>query len=179
MGFLSTPGPLIDELLPEPEGPSLEETIAALPAGLADLLRSRRLFTNVRWQDYVEDGEVDRVDIYDLEDAEAASSQLAIDTNQHAIMFDIDVPATLDDGLFRAGDFTWSTKPAPAWLIPSSTEGHSHLYVHCNLPWSMVLRILKQFAHAGVVEQGYLQVSEKRGFTALRLPWIHKEDTGG
>jgi hypothetical protein len=164
--------------LEQVETPQGEHAFIVDP-GLEDLLRSRRLFANVRWQDYTPDGQADREDVDELSIAEAASSQLALDTEKHAIMFDIDVPATLDGQWFKAqvGDdvFVWSTQGMPAWLIPSSTEGHSHLYVQCNLPWEVVSRILRQFTEAGVVERGYRQVSEKRGFTALRLPWIRKE----
>jgi hypothetical protein len=171
----------IAELLgPEPE--TLEDAIAALPDGLRDLLESRRLFAEVRWQDYTPDGEADRVDVNDLEDGEAASSQRESDHRYHAILFDIDVPAELvEDGqLFKAGDFEWwvPLSARGAWLIPSSTEGHSHLYVAVDWPWHRVLWNLRRFTEAGVVEDGYYQVSRKRGFTALRLPWIRKGDTG-
>ena len=153
--------------------------------GLEALLRSRRLFTNVRWQDYASAGESDRDDVDDLSQAEAASSQRADDHSRHAIMFDIDLPAriTMEDGLVvDKGDghsFVWPflawNLGIRSWLIPSSTEGHSHLYVDCDLLWDDVLRILRQFERAGVVELGYLLASEKRGFTALRLPWIQKD----
>jgi hypothetical protein len=164
------------EVIQTPQG---ERGYAVAP-GLEDLLRSRRLFANVRWQEYVPDDQADRTDVDDLGTAEAASSQLAVDVDKHAILFDIDVPATLEHGVFVAngGDFSF-TVPGPAWLIPSSTEGHSHLYVHVNWPWERVLEELVDFTRAGVVEEGYLQVSRKRGFTALRLPWIRKEVTSG
>jgi hypothetical protein len=165
--------------------PSLEETIAELPEGLRDLLGSRRLFAHVRWQDYTPDDQVDRIDVTDLEDGEAASSQLSVNHDLHAIMFDIDVPASLErdpvDTRFVAGDFEWWVPPSArgAWLIPSSTEGHSHLYVHVDWPWHRVEWNLRRFRDAGVVEEGYHKVSAKRGYTSLRLPWIRKGATSG
>lgn len=162
---------------------SLEETIAELPEGLRDLLESRRLFAEVRWQDYTPDDQADRVDVGELEDAEASSSQRRDDHRYHAILFDIDVPASIQENgqLFVAGDFRWwiPLSARGAWLIPSSTEGHSHLYVAVDWPWHRIEWNLRRFRDAGVVEEGYHQVSAKRGFTALRLPWIRKGAIGG
>jgi hypothetical protein len=162
-----------------------------LPEGLLDLLRSRRLFTNVRWQDYTPSDRPDREDIDNLGQAEAASSQSAVDHNTHALMLDIDHDARLEqeegfdvlnvigipgpDG--RSRNFRY---PLPhnrgAWLIPSTQENHYHLYVDVAWPWPTIGMILIDLTRAGVIEEGYAQVSHKRGFTALRLPWIAKED---
>lgn len=157
----------------------VDDAMRFVDPAFRELLSSRRLFTNVRWQEYVQEDQADREDVTDLELAEAASSQHEGDFDRHAIMFDIDVPASLDGEWFKAqvGDdiFAWSTGGHPAWLVPSSTEGHSHLYVYRHMPWEELLVVLRQFARGGVVEPGYARVSEKRGFTALRLPWIRKE----
>lgn len=75
----------------------------------------------------------------------------------HALLLDLDVPA---------------------WLVPSSTEGHSHLYVDVNIPDATYYALLDALADAGVIQRGYANSSKHRGGTALRLPWIKKPDTG-
>ena len=34
--------------------------------------------------------------------------------------------------------------------------------------------MLEAMAAAGIVQHGYVNASKKRGFTALRLPWVKK-----
>ena len=63
----------------------------------------------------------------------------------------------------------------PARLVPSTTEGNSHLYIDVPMAWEHVVAILKALALAGVVEPGYTAVSEDRGETFVRLPWVKKE----
>lgn len=63
----------------------------------------------------------------------------------------------------------------PAWLIPSSSEGHSHLYVDARIPQDTYFQLLDALADAGVIQRGYAEASKRRGGTALRLPWIKKE----
>lgn len=63
----------------------------------------------------------------------------------------------------------------PARLVPSSTPGHSHLYVDVPMTWDAYLAVLKALADAGVIETGYYAASERRGYTCLRLPWVQKE----
>lgn len=62
----------------------------------------------------------------------------------------------------------------PAWLVPSSTPGHSHLYVDVAIQQSAYFRLLDALADAGVIQRGYADSSKARGGTALRLPWIKK-----
>ena len=64
----------------------------------------------------------------------------------------------------------------PAHLVPSSTYGHSHLYIDVpgGVPADVYWELVRALAKAGVIEPGYAGVSEERGYTALRLPWIHK-----
>lgn len=64
----------------------------------------------------------------------------------------------------------------PAYLVESSTQGHSHLYVDVpyGIPEDVYWRLIDVLAEAGVIEPGYANVSKERGYTALRLPWIHK-----
>lgn len=65
----------------------------------------------------------------------------------------------------------------PAWLMPSTTPGHFHLYV--DVPGGITndkyATLLTALADAGVIEWGYASASIARGFTSVRLPWIRKE----
>lgn len=64
----------------------------------------------------------------------------------------------------------------PAALIPSSTEGHFHLYLDKPMEWTVYRDLLRALAAAGIIENGYAQASEARKYTAVRLPWVRKED---
>lgn len=65
----------------------------------------------------------------------------------------------------------------PAWLMPSTTPGHFHLYVDVpgGIPDDEYAALLDALATAGVIEWGYAGASKARGFTSVRLPWITKE----
>ena len=63
----------------------------------------------------------------------------------------------------------------PAYLIPSSTPGHSHLYIDVTTTSENLFRVLDALARAGAVEDGYAGASRARGYSALRLPWVKKE----
>jgi hypothetical protein len=64
----------------------------------------------------------------------------------------------------------------PAWLIDSSTKGHSHLYI--DVPGGIAhedyMELLELLGRIGVLEPGYVEASKARGSTFLRLPWVHK-----
>lgn len=64
-----------------------------------------------------------------------------------------------------------------AFLIPSTTLGHSHLYIDHEVEWEDYIAMLKAMAKCGIVEPGYVSASEARGYTAVRLPWIKKQTT--
>lgn len=89
--------------------------------------------------------------------ADVVSSQIVGESDMHSIMLDLDVPAH---------------------LVPSSTPGHSHLYIDVKVPWHTYLRLLSALADAGVIERGYVGASKKRGGTFLRLPWVKKKKGG-
>lgn len=65
----------------------------------------------------------------------------------------------------------------PAELVPSSTEGHFHLYLDCGMKWRTYKRLLKELARAGVIEKGYYGASVARGATMLRLPHVKKGES--
>lgn len=122
------------------------------------LIAHLRLFKVTKWD---EDSSV----TYSQEEREPApsiaeanvSTSIREDADDcHALLIDLDVPA---------------------WLIPSSTEGHSHLYVDAKIPTQTYFALLDCLADAGVIQRGYANSSKHRGGTALRLPWIKKSDT--
>lgn len=93
----------------------------------------------------------------DLAESNTISSEIARDIpsvgGRHTVMLDIDVPAV---------------------LVPSSTPGHSHLYIDAAMEWPVLEALLKALANAGVIEPGYAGASISRGATFLRLPWVRK-----
>jgi hypothetical protein len=66
----------------------------------------------------------------------------------------------------------------PAKLWPSSTPGHSHLYIDIEMPWSKYVTLLTALMEAGIVEPGYVKASIARGYTAVRPPWVSKYEGG-
>lgn len=62
----------------------------------------------------------------------------------------------------------------PVGLIASSTPGHFHLFIDKAMDWRAYLALLEALTVAGIVEPGYLAAAERRGHTAVRLPWIRK-----
>lgn len=65
----------------------------------------------------------------------------------------------------------------PIKVIPSSTEGHFHLYVDKPMTWEHYRHLLEALVTVGLVDEGYVAAAERRGYTAVRLPWISKSDT--
>lgn len=63
----------------------------------------------------------------------------------------------------------------PAKLIPSSTEGHFHLYLDKEMPWSTYEKLLAALAEAGIIEEGYAKASIARRYSTVRLPWEKKD----
>lgn len=63
----------------------------------------------------------------------------------------------------------------PARLVPSSTEGHFHLYLDGILiPHDKYMYLLAAFASCGIISEGYLKHSTDRGGTAVRMPGNYK-----
>ncbi len=89
----------------------------------------------------------------DIDEADLIISRVSKDSILHTIMLDLDVPAV---------------------LVPSTTPGHSHLYIDVPLTWGSYRTLLDALAACKVLEKGFAEASKKRGFTALRLPWIKK-----
>lgn len=58
----------------------------------------------------------------------------------------------------------------PAWLVPSRTEGHSHLYIDVPCTWKQYRKLLKALRDCGIIEPGYYNMALKRRATHLRRP---------
>lgn len=63
----------------------------------------------------------------------------------------------------------------PAYLVPSSTPGHSHLYIDKDIPEAAYFNLLEALARANILEHGYVAASIDRGASFLRFPWVQKE----
>lgn len=92
----------------------------------------------------------------DLSGANVVVSMTVEDVDIHKIVLDIDHPVK---------------------VLPSTTEGHHHLFIDKAMTWSQYVDVLRALAVAGVIEPGYKNASVDRGFTAVRLPWVKKEAT--
>lgn len=142
-----------------------EAWLLEAPVAFRQFLRQLTFHHRVRWDvpDYVEDevlGENGdgRMVVDDILEAEAFSSYQpgpfdAAGVPHHGLLLDIDVPA---------------------WLIPSSTAGHSHLYVQLAIPDEDLWEFLEAAVKIGLVEPGYVSACKSRGMTSLRAPWVVK-----
>lgn len=62
----------------------------------------------------------------------------------------------------------------PIKVLPSTTEGHFHLFIDKEMTWDHYRDFLCALASVGIVEQKYVNATIDRGFSAVRLPWIKK-----
>ena len=62
-----------------------------------------------------------------------------------------------------------------ATLVPSTTPGHSHLYLDTPMSWERYEALLVALAAAGIIEPRYATMSIQRHASYVRLPWIRKE----
>jgi len=62
----------------------------------------------------------------------------------------------------------------PIRVVPSSTPGHSHLYVDEPITWDTYKNLLEALTEAGIVEVGYFNASVKEGGTTVRMPHVKK-----
>jgi hypothetical protein len=77
--------------------------------------------------------------------------------DRHKVMLDLDVPHK---------------------LIPSSTEGHSHLYLDVELCKEDYRDLLVALRTAGIIQKGILDQFDEHGATFLRLPTVKKDSRG-
>ena len=81
--------------------------------------------------------------------ANTISSHHVAYTARHKVLLDLDVPHK---------------------LVPSSTPGHSHLYIDVDLPKTEYRELLVALRNAGIIQQGILDQFDEHGATFLRLP---------
>lgn len=95
-----------------------------------------------------------RPEVADLDEADIITSEVQ-NTNgkTHKLVLDIDFPVK---------------------VVPSTTEGHFHLYIDKKMSKEAYFELVRAFVDAGIVEEGFLGASLERGFTGVRLPWIKK-----
>lgn len=127
-----------------------------LPHVLRRLILRQALYRGIDWAKGSTDGNfndqrqrTDRLDLAEVVSSENAST----DGRFHVPIIDIDVPA---------------------FLVNSSTPGHSHLYLDVPMTWDKLERLLEALVEVGVVEEGYLKASRARRCTYARLPWVRK-----
>lgn len=121
-----------------------------IPGGNIQL--GRKLYNDVDWsRQEVYDADRYCAPTEDVDTAELVSSEVGNDL--HMPVLDLDVPHT---------------------LVPSSTPGHSHLYIDVPMSWQQYRRLLLALANAGVIEDGYASISIARRRTEVRVPWLRK-----
>lgn len=64
----------------------------------------------------------------------------------------------------------------PIKVVPSGTPGHCHLFIDIPMTWERYEELLWALAAAGIVEEGYVHASVRRGHTSVRLPHVRKPD---
>lgn len=63
----------------------------------------------------------------------------------------------------------------PAYTIPSSTPGHTHLYINRPISTEHYQGILDALVAAGLVQEGFARRLHVDGYCTLRLPWVRKD----
>lgn len=58
----------------------------------------------------------------------------------------------------------------PCRLIPSTTEGHFHLYIDVEMTKKNYSKLLKTLVEVGLVEEGFGQMLDKKDATFVRVP---------
>ena len=94
-----------------------------------------------------------RVEVDSLDEANLVSSKLS--NGKHAPVLDLDIPHA---------------------LVPSSTEGHSHLYLDIEIWWDDYVELLKVMSKCGILEEPYVRLNIERGATFVRKPGLIKGD---
>lgn len=64
----------------------------------------------------------------------------------------------------------------PTRYEPSSTPGHSHLYIDHPLTWEQYEQVLIVLAEVGILEKGYVGAAIAREATYVRPRWVKKPE---
>jgi hypothetical protein len=124
-------------------------------SSLLSLLGKLDLRKITQWSEDSDDGFFDEGKPADIQDANVVRSVDGFYGGRHHVLLDLD---------------------REAHLIPSSTPGHSHLYVDLGIGASQeaYFRFLDAAAEIGLIERGYANASKCKGGSYLRLPWVKK-----
>lgn len=136
---------------------------------LLDFIKSHLTPYQVDWDDDSETGyeaDKNRVEVKDMDQADVVGSLLKPgpfddpEKRVHALLLDVDLPIH---------------------VIPSSTEGHSHLYLEVpgGIPHEGYMALIALLGHLHVIEPGYAMASIRRGHSDLRPPWVKKGEEPG
>lgn len=132
---------------------NIDKALSKLPGWVQTFILRSHWYKVTKWaissNEMVSDGQQETTNI---EDADVFSSR-GMDPQMHRPVIDLDVPA---------------------YLIPSSTEGHSHLIIDHEMPWHQYVRLLEALVQAGLVEENYVEACKRRGQTMVRMPWVKK-----
>ena len=109
--------------------------------------------TEPRTEVYVEFGDYNREPLVPTEEHPANAYFSRGEDGYHYPCIDIDIPVR---------------------LVPSSTPGHSHLYVDEPITWDTYKNLLEALTEADIVEVGYFNASVKQGGTTVRMPHVKK-----
>ena len=55
-------------------------------------------------------------------------------------------------------------------LIPSTSKNHYHLYLNKEVAWDDYLAMLRAMQKCGIVQKGWVDSAEHRGYSAVRRP---------
>lgn len=64
----------------------------------------------------------------------------------------------------------------PVALVPSTSLGHYHLFFDVHIEEDNYWRLLDAMAAAGIVQEAWVDASKNRGYSAVRMPWIAKQE---
>lgn len=99
------------------------------------------------------------------------------DPSAHEATADLDQANVVSSsGLLFDQHFPVLDLDVPAHLVPSSTPGHSHLYLDVSMTGEQLWWLCDVLVEVGVLERGYVDACRTRGYTSVRLPWIRKPD---
>lgn len=62
----------------------------------------------------------------------------------------------------------------PVRWVPSTTEGHHHVYVDWPIEWEKYALMLGHLYNSGVIERGYWNASEARKMSFVRMPHVKR-----
>jgi len=94
-------------------------------------------------------------DFVPADDARANIVSSLLPSGKHAPVLDLDIPHS---------------------LIPSSTPGHSHLYLDVEMSWWKYRLLLWVLRLTNIIEPGYYQMATFRRQTMVRRPGVLKQN---